>query len=198
MTPSFCRPNSSNPIVLDLGCGQKKRPGAIGIDRIALAGVEVTADLDRYPLPVADNVADEIVLSHVLEHLQDVIGIMEEVWRICKPGGLVVIRTPHYTGRYAWLDVTHKRSFCAESFTYFGQSSYSYYTKARFEIVRQRLVYFMEKPYRPIFSLIAKPVQALLDRHPTFVERFLCYAIGGIDEIQVTLRAVKGDDTNRQ
>ncbi len=196
MTTTFCKPNATRRTVLDLGCGLRKRPGAIGIDRIALAGVNMVADLDRYPLPIANDVADEVVLSHVLEHVRDVIATMEEIWRICKPGGLVTIRTPHYSGRYAWLDITHKRAFCADSFTYFGRSSYSYYTKARFEIVRQRLVYFMEKPYRSVFSLIAKPVQALLDRHPTFAERFLCYLIGGIDEVQVTLRAVKGVQTN--
>ncbi len=191
MTTTLAKLSSANAVVFDLGCGLKKRSDAIGIDRIALAGVDVVADLDRYPLPIASNVADEIVASHVLEHVQDVIAIMEEIWRICKPEGHVIIRTPHYSGRYAWLDVTHRRAFCADSFTYFGQSTYSYYTKARFEIANQRLVYFMEKPYRRIFSLMAKPVQALLDRHPTFVERFLCYAIGGIDEIQVTLKAVK-------
>jgi hypothetical protein len=34
-------------------------------------------------------------------------------------------------------------------------------------------------------------VQWVLDRHQTFGERFLCYLVGGIDELQVTLAAVK-------
>jgi hypothetical protein len=36
-----------------------------------------------------------------------------------------------------------------------------------------------------------RAVQRLLDRHPTFAERFLCYLIGGIEELQVTLVALK-------
>ena len=35
----------------------------------------------------------------------------------------------------------------------------------------------------------------ILDRHPTFGERFLCYWVGGIDELQVTLEAVKSPGT---
>ena len=34
----------------------------------------------------------------------------------------------------------------------------------------------------------------MLDRHPTFCERFLAYLVGGIDELQVTLVAVKNGD----
>jgi hypothetical protein len=34
-------------------------------------------------------------------------------------------------------------------------------------------------------------IQRLLDSHPTFSERFLCYVVGGIEELQVELETVK-------
>ncbi len=34
--------------VLDIGCGKNKRLGAIGMDRIALTGVDVVHDLDVF------------------------------------------------------------------------------------------------------------------------------------------------------
>jgi len=58
--------------------------------------------------------------------------------------------------------------------------------------VRVRLKYFMEEQFWPWpFRAWGRAVQWFLDRHPTVGERFLCYLIGGIDELQVTLAAVK-------
>jgi len=180
------------PAVLDFGCGAHKTAGAFGIDGVPLPGVDLVHDLGVRPYPLPDDCADEAVLSHVLEHFDDPLAVLEEVWRVVRPGGRVLIRTPHYSGPYAWKDPTHRRAFSSESFHYFGQNGYSYYTRARFDVAQVRLKYFMEehlwpRPHRWWGSL----VQRLLDTHPTFGERFLCYLVGGIEELQVTLRAVK-------
>jgi SAM-dependent methyltransferase len=132
------------------------------------------------------------VLHHVLEHFSEPLPILEEVWRIARPGALVRIRTPHYSGRYAWNDPTHRRAFTSDSFHYFGENQYSYYTTARFRVRELRLKYFMEEALWPWPQrLFGCCVQWLLDRHPTFSERFLCFAVGGIEEIVVGLEAVK-------
>jgi hypothetical protein len=107
------------------------------------------------------------------------------------PGAKLYIRTPHYSGIYAWKDPTHVRSFTSESFGYFGENSYSYSTHARFRVESLRLNYPMEPSPRRIHRWGGAMVQRMLDRHPTFSERFLAHLVGGIDEIQVTLEAVK-------
>lgn len=184
---------TGQPLIIDLGCGANKVTGAFGIDRFPLPGVDMVHDLKNMPYPLPDNCAEQIYLNHVIEHFSDPLPILQEVWRLACPSGRIFIRTPHYSGRYAWKDPTHKRAFSSESFHYFGENSYSYYTgRARFHVIQVRLKYFMEeklwpKPYR----IFGRVVQWLLDRHPTFGERFLCYWVGGIDELQVTLRAVK-------
>ena len=38
-------------MILDLGCGSKKRPGAIGVDINAASGADVIHDLDVLPYP---------------------------------------------------------------------------------------------------------------------------------------------------
>jgi len=179
-------------VVLDLGCGANKVPGAFGIDVAALPGVDLVHDLQATPYPLPEGCADAVYMNHVLEHLENPLPILEEVWRLARPNGRVLIRTPHYSGIYAWRDPTHRRTFSAESFYYFGENNYSYYTDARFHVVHVRLKYFMEEEFWPWpFRAWGRAVQWFLDRHQTFGERFLCYLIGGIDELQVTLTAVK-------
>ena len=55
-----------------------------------------------------------------------------------------------------------------------------------------RLKYFMEEELWPWPQRAwGRAVQWMLDHHATFGERFLCYLVGGIEELQVTLEAVK-------
>jgi SAM-dependent methyltransferase len=185
--------NGSGRLIVDIGCGNKKVAEAVGVDAIALPGVDIVHDLDRYPYPFAADSVDEIHVSHVLEHLHDVVATMEELWRICKPGATVHIRVPHYTGALAWKDPTHRRSFTSESFRYFGENSYSYYSRARFQVVSTRLRYSIEadRTRRLMSRLIVRTVQWCMDRHSTFGERYLAFLVGGIDEIQVCLKAIK-------
>lgn len=169
-------------MILDLGCGLNKTEGAIGVDQFALPGVDVVHDLNSPPYPFADNSADQIHMNHVLEHVPDMMMVMEEIWRVLKPEGLLHIRVPHCTGMLAWNDPTHRRSFTTESFDYFGENGYSYYTAAKFKIVSRRLVHRVRG---------GSWLQGFFDRHPTFAERRLAYLFGGIDELQVTLAAQK-------
>jgi SAM-dependent methyltransferase len=179
-------------VILDLGCGRRKTPGAFGVDIVSLPAVDLVHDLQSIPYPLPDSCADEICLVHVLEHFANPLAILQEAWRLARPGGTVLIRTPHYSGRYAWKDPTHLRAFSAESFHYFGENDYSYYTDARFRVREARLKYFMEEQYWPWPHRVwGRTVQRVLDSHPTLAERFLCYWVGGIDEIQATLETVK-------
>jgi SAM-dependent methyltransferase len=183
---------AGHPVILDLGCGHRKAPGAFGIDIKVLPNVDLMQDLEAIPYPLPDNCADEVRLTHVIEHFTAPIPILQEVWRLTRPGARVLIRTPHYSGRYAWIDPTHRRAFSAESFHYFGENDYSYYTEARFRVREVRLKYFLEEQYWPWpHRAWGRIVQRVLDSHPTFSERFLCYWVGGIDELQVTLETVK-------
>jgi len=178
-------------ISLDLGCGARKTAGAIGVDCCRLPGVDVITDLTRIPYPFAKDSVDLVHLNHVLEHMDSPVNVLAEVWRVCKTGAEVHIRVPHYTGSFAWRDPTHKRCFTSHSFSYFGENSYSYYTKARFKVRLVRLKYFLEPPYRRIYRLGGALVQWVLDHHPTFAEKYLAYLVGGIDELQVVLEVEK-------
>ena len=120
--------------VLDIGCGKNKSPGAIGIDKVALPGVDVVHDLNSFPYPFDDSRFDEIHATHVIEHLDSIVRAMEEIHRLAKPNAKIVVITPHYSDFQSWNDPTHKWHLTTYSFRYF-QKDYesSYYSTARFE-----------------------------------------------------------------
>src|SRR5688572_31594130 len=80
--------------ILDVGCGQNKFPGAIGIDANPRSHADVIHDLGVIPYPFADDEFDEIICRHVIEHVPDVLGFITELHRITRPGGRLKIVTP--------------------------------------------------------------------------------------------------------
>ena len=95
---------------LDLGCGLKKQEGHLGVDSIALAGVDVVYDLRLAPWPWPDNSADRIFSAHFVEHLTSTERIIffNEVYRVLKPGSEAEIITPDWSHASAYGDPTHQ------------------------------------------------------------------------------------------
>jgi len=55
---------------LDLGCGENRQPGAIGVDFRKLKGVDIVQDLTIFPWrTIPSEVADVVYSSHLLEHI---------------------------------------------------------------------------------------------------------------------------------
>ena len=55
---------------IDLGAGENKQPGMIGVDFRKLKGVDIVQDLTMFPWNnIPNNVADVIMSSHLLEHI---------------------------------------------------------------------------------------------------------------------------------
>jgi SAM-dependent methyltransferase len=112
---------------LNLGCGRSCIPGWVNVDAAPLPGVDVVADLERcrtQRLPFGDDAADELLLSHVIEHLDDTLGVMQELHRIARPGAIATIRCPYGASDDADEDPTHRRRYFLNSFGYFSQPAY--------------------------------------------------------------------------
>ena len=122
---------------LDIGCGLRKHVDSIGIDKNPRSQADIIHDLDQFPYPFADNEFDEVICDNVLEHLDDVIRVMEEIHRIVKPGGIVTVIVPFFAHRNAFNDPTHKHFFGTRSFDYLIEglslSEYGYSIK-KFQI----------------------------------------------------------------
>ena len=128
-------------IKLNLGCGNKKIDGFIGVDYIGTEAVDIIHDLNMTPYPFAADSVDEIVADNVLEHLADVIAAMEELYRLCQNGAIIKISLPYYKSSGAFSDPTHKHFFTENSFQYFNPGhEYHFYTKAKFKILEVKLI----------------------------------------------------------
>lgn len=55
-----------------------------------------------YHLPYPDNYFDAVILSEILEHIDDDVGGLKEAWRVLKPGSVVVITVPHANYPFWW------------------------------------------------------------------------------------------------
>lgn len=165
---------------LHLGCGKSVLPGYIGVDLSAQLGVHVVCDLSRKPWPFEDSSVERCIMINLLEHLPDTIQVMEELWRVSRPGGIVHVQVPYYNSAGAFQDPTHVKFFTERTFDYFTEdgvtelSHYNYYSRARFEIVK---IDFHQRQ--------------LLKKLPRRVQIFLAHHLATIQAMDVVLKAVK-------
>lgn len=126
-------------ICLELGCGKKKRKGYIGMDIALSSDADIISDI-REGIPLRDNTCDHIICDNILEHIPDLIGVMNELWRISTQCAKLKIIVPYYTNIAAFQDPTHVRFFCENTFLYFNQSlPYDYGFKGKFDIQDSRI-----------------------------------------------------------
>jgi SAM-dependent methyltransferase len=112
-------PGEDTPCVMDIGCGNHKQHAwAIGVDRYPYPAVNVITQIER-GLPFADRTVDQVFAVHVLEHVQDLLGVMNEIHRILKPDGVLHVMVPHWEYVNAVADPTHVRFFHAQTFKFF-------------------------------------------------------------------------------
>jgi len=97
---------------LDLGCGLKgKIKNSIGLDKRVAPHVDVVHDLNVFPYPLPDNEFDWIEMSNIIEHIDNPLLVMNEVYRIFKDGATARIITPHYSSHLSYGDMEHKNRF---------------------------------------------------------------------------------------
>ena len=108
-------------IRVDIGCGQNKKEGFIGVDIADIEGVDIVHDLNIYPYPIKDNSVSEIFISHYIEHTHDIMKFMHELHRILKVGGRVDIIAPYYNSVRCWQDPTHRWAISEASFYYYNK-----------------------------------------------------------------------------
>lgn len=111
---------ASAPRRLNVASGMDYRPGWVNMDLNPTGSMKTDVDHNvfQFPWPFPDNDFDTVLLSHFLEHVPHSLPgharnpfylLFEEVYRVLKPGGRVVVRTPHWKRPTYWGEPTHCR-----------------------------------------------------------------------------------------
>lgn len=115
---------AATDLKLDLGCGNNKREGFLGVDMTKTPATDFVHDLFKFPWPFADGCAEELHCSHFFEHVPAMLRpkFMEECYRILKPGGKFTVITPYYSSMRSVQDFSHQwPPICEASFLYFNK-----------------------------------------------------------------------------
>lgn len=181
---------------LNLGSGGNPIAGFVNVDKFG--SPDLACDLEVFPWPWPDDAVDEVVMSHVLEHLGQTpaafIGVMKELHRVCRDGALVRIRVPHPRHDSFITDPTHVRPLLPATFALFSQRLNREWARAGaantplglyhgidFEIEEHNLL--LEEPYRGMLKegrITQAEAQAMVEKYHNVAS-----------EVRVVLRVVK-------
>jgi hypothetical protein len=183
---------------LNLGCGSKKLDGWVNVDKIAAATPDQVVDLEALPWPWPDDSVDEVLLSHVLEHLgaeTDVyLGIIKELYRICRDGARITIVVPHPRHDHYLNDPTHVRPITADSIVMFSQAANRNWIAAGIANTPLGIYIGVDFVIETHNSLLGEPWRTRLERKEvseTDVRQAAQSFNNVIQQIELIVRAVK-------
>jgi len=176
---------------LDLGCGKKKRPGALGVDNSTRHDADIIHNLNEFPYPFKENSFGVVYMDNILEHLDAPIEVMCEVNRIVKVGGIVKVIVPYFRSPWAYIDPTHKHFFTVDSFAYYDPSHpirkrYDY-VDVKFKIEK---IVFNEDVTIPYKHFVKKIICKFANLFPNYYEVYLSHLLP-LDDITYYLRKIK-------
>lgn len=105
-------------VIVDIGCGDglatsvaaRLNPGHrfVGVDwsqdairQSRARGLTLLqAGVDGRRLPIASEAADVLIMSELIEHLVDTDSVLDQAWRVLKPGGSLLLSTPNLAAWY--------------------------------------------------------------------------------------------------
>lgn len=115
---------------LDIGCGNHKDQGWVGIDIQDLPGVNLVHDLNVHPWPLVSGSMIEAKAWHIVEHIPPVsvtelgtrrpfLEFMDEIWRVLEPEARLDIETPYGYSDGFIHDPTHVNPIDEITFEHF-------------------------------------------------------------------------------
>jgi SAM-dependent methyltransferase len=103
-------------VILDVGCGDGEATGMVPRGEHTVVGIDwsmmalrharslglslIRGGIDPPGLPIADGGADVVILSEVIEHLVDTDSAIDEIRRVLRPGGTLLLSTPNLAAWY--------------------------------------------------------------------------------------------------
>ena len=177
---------------LNLGCGFDKLDGYINIDNRSECSPDVVFDLNIFPYPFETNTFSEIIMDHVIEHLDDPLLVLQEIYRISAPEAKIYLNCPHFSGN--WVHPGHKSAISVHLFDFLKSDYGERYGETNYMVDDIKLKWLRaEKGKRGylIFKILNKFINFLANLNVSVTERLWCYWVGGFEEIKFKVIVIK-------
>lgn len=144
-------------IKLNLGCGYDYREGYINIDMYdnEYLKKDLKFDCNNIPMPFAFNSVKEVLMYDFIEHLENPVRFLEELFRISADSCIWKILAPYITN--TWQEMFFHKTFR------FHENSFN-----KFEMNTSRPYYSNVRLLRKNIRLIAKGFQKWIPLKPVF------------------------------
>lgn len=179
---------------LNLGCGNILMKGYINVDNNSNCKPDIVHDLNKYPYPFKDNYFNEIYLDHVIEHLDNPLLVLQELYRISKKNCIILIKCPHFSCN--WLHPGHKSPISSKLFDYTKKGNTERYGECNFKVKEISLYWIRNrKDYLEYRNILIKIINSIINFFANtnigITERFWCYWVGGFEEIFFKVKVIK-------
>jgi len=169
---------------INLGCGEDIRKGYVNIDKMKIKGVDLQCEIGKETIPLEDNSCNEILASHIFEHIFDLEKLLKELYRISKPGCIIKVRVPYFSHESAFSHYQHVRRFTWTTFDLFNpEHPQHFHSDLKFKVRKKELRGSFLKNKTP-FNLI-----------PRLYQEYLCW-IFPTREIYYELEVIKKKEGN--
>jgi len=144
---------------LNLGCYNKILKDHINLDREKyFDGIDIAHDLNEFPYPFKDSEFDEINMPFVLEHLDNTIKVMEEIYRISKNKAIIKISVPY---GIRWIrNMQHKRGF--DEGTFKGMDKKEWLGDFRFRLIKTKFIPSYFGRFVPFKTIVCRYINHII------------------------------------
>lgn len=166
--------------ILDIGCGRgeitkefsnlKLKIEAVDKDKSKEHDFKIKyLDVEKDKFTYKNNTFDIVFSKSVLEHLSDPTNFMKEIYRILKPGGLVILMTPDWVSQMKifFNDYTHKQPY-----TKYGL--YDLLKIFNFKNIKTDLFYQLPILWKyPVLKIVSSIIRFLLPANDNIKNKFV-------------------------
>ncbi|MCW3795671.1 hypothetical protein OM416_29200 [Paenibacillus sp. LS1] len=106
---------------IDLGSGENKHIGCIGIDKIPYVTTDIVHDYNM-SVPLDNDSVNMVMCSHSLQYVNDLNLVMQDLYRICRHKAIVCIVAPYAHASIHMVNPQFKQQFNEHSPKYWTTS----------------------------------------------------------------------------
>jgi SAM-dependent methyltransferase len=185
---------------LDFSGRAKQAARAMRVNAFARPGVTFVAEAGPH-MPFRDGAVDELFMGRTIAYRPDVADVLDEMWRVSKPGALIHLTLPHASSAISVSrDARPRPLLTLNTFNYYDPRSkpWDAPTPTAFTVERARLRVAGDRGDDSGLALARGPLSRFIEKLANGsrgsqyrFERWFAPLFGGFEEFDVVLSVVK-------